>query len=319
VRSCNEIKNRIGDAEALPGACCVNLFPDNGYRPLSADHPDYIDLHAIEQDLLKAVGGRDRFEEKLRGFFRSAIDEVIDTARTGRFYFRELEKTEKTYLGTKFEILLRDWLQVPRGVRLDLRIGEREVDVKFTSAGKSGWMIPPEAIDQFCILLRVDESMAKCSFGLIRTRSEYMRKGENRDRKTSISADGRHNIWQIVWDYDYTPNFWSVVTVADREAIMTLKGGSKRLALLFERYQEIPVSRVQIAAVAAQDDYMKRIRSNQGARDILRPKRIAILYSEIDRELMQKLGIKFGHREFLSYSPKNLEEEKLLKAAGHID
>ncbi|QJB69074.1 NaeI family type II restriction endonuclease [Parasphingorhabdus halotolerans] len=295
-----------------------DLFPDSGYRPLDSDHQDFADLQSLEMDLMVAVGGKQAFEEKLRSFFRSAIDEVIDTARTGRFFFKELEKTEKTYLGTKFEILLRDWLKVPRGIYLDLLIGEREVDVKFTSAGKSGWMIPPEAIDQFCILMRVDETKAKCSFGLIKARPEYLRAGANRDKKTSISAAGRDNIWQIVWDYGYTPNFWTIVSDSDRHEIMSLKGGTKRLAMLFERYQNVPVSRVQIAAVAAQDDFMKRIRSNQGARDILKPKGIAILYSEIDGELMRRLGLRFGYREFLSYAPKSETERVLLRTAGHI-
>jgi hypothetical protein len=147
----------------------VTLFVSSGYRPLPPIHPDFADLKSLEMDLMNAVGGQQRFEEKLRSFFRSAIDEVIDTARTGRHFFKQLEKTEKTYLGTKFEILLRDWLQVPRGVRLDLLIGEREVDVKSTTGGGSGWMIPPEAIDQFCILLRVNEASAKCAFGLARS------------------------------------------------------------------------------------------------------------------------------------------------------
>lgn len=80
----------------------MNLFADTGYRPLLEDHPDYNDLGGLEADLLAAVGGRERFEEKLRSFFRSAIDEVVDTARTGRFFLSDLEKTEKTYLGTKF-------------------------------------------------------------------------------------------------------------------------------------------------------------------------------------------------------------------------
>ena len=124
---------------------------------LVPSHADFTELSALESDLLRAVGGQERLEEKLRSFFRSAIDEVIDTARSGRFFFSQLEKTEKTYLGTKFEILLRDWLQVPRGIRLDLLIGGREVDVKSTTAA-SGWMIPPEAIDQYCILLRVNRS-----------------------------------------------------------------------------------------------------------------------------------------------------------------
>jgi Restriction endonuclease NaeI len=162
----------------------MELFGGNGYRPLAFGHQDYADLFELESDLLSAVGGRQLFEEKLRSFFRSAIDEVIDTARTGRFFFTELAKTEKTYLGTKFEILLRDWLQVPCGVAMDLLIGEREVDVKSTTGGGSGWMIPQEALNQFCILLRVNESLAKCAAGLVRARPDYLRSSQNRDTKT---------------------------------------------------------------------------------------------------------------------------------------
>lgn len=106
----------------------------SGRVPLDPRHIDFTELSALEKDLLTKVKGQAELELKLRGFFRSAIDEVIDTARTRRFFFHDLEKTEKTYLGTKFEILLRDWLQVPKGVRLDLLIGGREVDVKSTTS-----------------------------------------------------------------------------------------------------------------------------------------------------------------------------------------
>jgi Restriction endonuclease NaeI len=297
----------------------VILSADSGYRPLPADHSDYKDLLALEGDLLSAVGGKDLFEEKLRSFFRSAIDEVIDTARTGRFFFKDLEKTEKTYLGTKFEILLRDWLQVPRGILLDLLIGEREVDVKSTTGGGSGWMIPPEALDQFCILLRVNESLAKCAVGIACARPAYMRAGENRDQKTSFSAAGTRNIWWLVSDFSYTPNFWSCIGDELRNQIMQSGRGTKRLAALFEHCLGMPVSRVQVAAIAAQDDFMKRLRKNGGARDLLAPKGIAILYSETDRDLMRQLGLSFGYREFLSHRPHDEAEASIMRAAGKID
>lgn len=74
-----------------------------------------------------------------------------------------------------------------------------------------------------------------------------------------------------------------------------------------------------IASIAAQDDFMKRIRRNGGARDILAPRGIAILYSETDRALMKRLGLTYGYREFLSHRPRDAEEAALLRAAGHID
>ena len=289
------------------------------YVPLPAGHADFADLSSLEYRLLEAVGGKRAFEEKLRSFFRSAIDEVIDTARTGRFTLDQLEKTEKTYLGTKFEILLRDWLQVPRGVVLDLLIGGEEVDVKSTTGGGSGWMIPPEAVDRLCVLLRVNEQKSICAVGLARARPAYLRPGLNRDAKTGFSAAGTRNIWWMVVDFPYTPNFWTQIDLPLRHAIMEPRGGTERLAALFENCLETPVSRVLIASIAAQDDFMKRIRRNGGARDLLAPKGIAILYSETDRALMDRLGIASGTREFVSYRAKDSAEEQLLRSAGHLD
>ncbi len=291
----------------------------SGRTELANTHQDFVELSALDNDLLREAGGRELFEEKLRGFFRSAIDEVIDTARTGRLFFRQLEKTEKTYLGTKFEILLRDWLQVPKGVRLDLLVGDREVDVKSTTGGRSGWMIPPEAIDQFCILLRVNEATAKCAVGIARCRQEYLLGTKNRDQKTSFSAAGTKNIWWLVSDYQYTPNFWTLIDEDRRAMIMRSGSATQKLAALFEHCIGLPVSRIQVQAIAAQDDFMKRLRKNGGARDLLAPKKIVILYSEADRKLMQQLGIACGYREFVSHKPVNQEQENLLRAAGRID
>lgn len=297
----------------------MSLFGELDRVPLGIDHPDYVSLAKLESDLIDAVQGWDSFEERLRGFFRSAIDEVIDTARTGRFFFSQLEKTEKTYLGTKFEILLRDWLGVPRGVKLDLLIAGEEVDVKSsTSAARGGWMIPPEAINELCILIKVNEVDALCDFGIVRARPEYLRSGANRDAKTSFSAAGRANIWWMAKEFGYTKNFWAMICDEDREFITSRSSGTKRIVALFERCQGMGISRVQIAAVAREADYMKRVRGNSGARDHLSPQGIAVLYSEADAQLMRRLGIKFGSREFVSHKARSDEEISMLRAAGRL-
>ena len=95
--------------------------------------------------------------------------------------------------------------------------------------------------------------------------------------------------------------------------------GTKRLAALFEHCLGLPVSRVQVAAIAAQDDFMKRLRKNGGAHDILGPKGIAILYSETDRDLMLQLHLTFGYREFISHRPLDETQAMLMRKAGKID
>ncbi len=123
---------------------------------------------------------------------RESIDEVVDTKRTGRKTLSEIEKTEKTYIGTKVEILTRNLLQVPKGKKLDLLVAKTEVDVKFT-IGKT-WMIPMEAFGEICLLINADEKNSTFGVGLLKMTPGNLTKGENRDKKLSVSARGRKNI-----------------------------------------------------------------------------------------------------------------------------
>jgi hypothetical protein len=75
-----------------------------------------------------------------------------------------------------------------------------------------------------------------------------------------------------------------------------------------------------VEAIAQQDDYMKRIRRNGGARDVLAPKGVAILWGTGDKGLIQKLKLGLvGPDEFISYKPAAAAEIALLRSAKHID
>ena len=103
-------------------------------------------------------------------------------------------------------------------------------------------------------------------------------------------------------------------------AILPPGGGTLRLAALFETVQKKPISRVIVQAIAQQDDYMKRIRRNGGARDVLAPKGIAVLWGVADKELVEKLKLgPVGPDEFISYKPTDPAEIALLRKAQHID
>lgn len=121
-----------------------------------------------------------------------SLDEVIDTARTGRISLKELEKTEKTYIGTKVEILARSLLGLKKGNKLDLKVGNHEVDVKFTIG--STWMIPMEAFNEVCLLIHANEDKGTFGVGLLQMFPDNLTTGENRDKKLSVSANGRKNI-----------------------------------------------------------------------------------------------------------------------------
>jgi hypothetical protein len=134
-------------------------------------HPDHPVVKKIEYALARQAGGMNKLISELPPLMRQAIDEVIDTIRTGRVNESELEKTEKTYIGTKMEILVRNYFRLPKGI-LDLCIDGIDVDVKNTLA--STWMIPREAVGKPCILIASDEKRRSCYFGIFVARLDYL-------------------------------------------------------------------------------------------------------------------------------------------------
>ncbi len=286
--------------------------------PLDSSHQDYDILAPIVAGLMKHGGGYDEFEMRVPALLRQAFDEVIDAPRTNRFTLDEIEKTEKTYLGTKVEILIRNYLDLPHGKILDMLVDGVEVDVKMTTA--RDWMIPRESIDRPALLVKANEKTSLCDVGVVLCRRDYLRSSRNQDSKGQIAAANYVNIWWILKEHPYPENFWERLSVEDRLEVLNAGGGTNRLAALFEKIQGRPISRIQVQALAQQHDYMKRIRRNGGARDILAPKGIALLWGTRDRALIDSLGLgAVSAEEFISFCPRTDEEAKLLKEAGHID
>ena len=121
---------------------------------IAVGHDDHSRLMALEREIVRRLGGMKKLEADIPALFRDTIDDVMLTAKTGRRSYAELEKTEKTYIGTRIEIGLRALLGVPRR-KLDLLLLGEDVDVKHTMGGN--WMIPGEALDHVCILMAADE------------------------------------------------------------------------------------------------------------------------------------------------------------------
>lgn len=281
-------------------------------------HPDYSILKPLVDALVESGGGFATFSQEIPKVLRQALDEVIDTPRTNRFTLSETEKTEKTYLGTKVEILLRAKLKLQRGRLLDVSLLGVETDIKNTMG--SNWTIPMEAVGHPCILIKENERTALCSIGMVIAREAYLNPGKNRDAKRSISQSGLRNCWWILKDHPYPENFWERMPVDQRTRIMEAGGGTQRLAALFREVQNRPISRLLMQAVAQQDDYMKRVRRNGGARDVLAPEGIGILWGTADRALIEQLNLgKVSADEFISFKPTIPVEIELLKNAGHID
>lgn len=279
--------------------------------------PDADTLDLVFKAILRQAGGISGFTSGVPPLFRKAFDEVIDSARTNRFILAELEKTEKTYIGTKVEILFRAFLKLPKGKLLDLVLDGVEVDIKFTVG--QNWMIPEEAYGHPCLLLRCDERTGFCSVGLLVIRKELLNVGLNKDKKATISKIGMTHVRWFLKDCPYPKNFWEVLDPKTREEIMEPDGGTERMVRLFRCVQRQPIPRNVIEAVAQQDDPTRRIRKGGGARDKLSKEGLAILSGENDRKEIAALGLPFcTEDEFISISSSLPEEVELLRKMGRI-
>ncbi|AUQ61891.1 NaeI family type II restriction endonuclease [Phaeobacter inhibens] len=284
---------------------------------VSPGHADHALLAAFAQDITTRAGGLMELTRSVPAMLRDCIDDVILTAKTGRRAYEDLEKTEKTYIGTRVEIELRALLRLPKG-RLDTEILGHDVDIKHTMG--SNWMIPTEAVDQPCILVAADEPRARCYLGLIVARRDYLTAGQNKDAKRSISAQGFENILWLLCDQPYPANFWRLLPEATVEDIFAGDSGNARMATLFRTVQRQPIPRDVVEAVAAQKDFMRRIRSDggHGTRDLLARDGIVILEGRKDAQLIRALDLPHcSASEFISAQLTTLAEARLAASAGH--
>lgn len=284
--------------------------------PVSAiapDHPRAADLTRIALEVEQLLGGRSAMVGWFPGMLRKVVDDVVDTVHTRRRSYGELEKTEKTYLGTRVEILMRARLRAPKG-RLDFRIAGEDVDMKFTITGN--WMIPQEAIGSACLLAALDEQKSRCFLGLIFADPENLTGGANRDGKKSISAFGLTQILWLLRDEPVEPNFWRTLSSDLVDQIFSAPTGNDKLVALFRGVMDRPIARRIVEEAAAQKDFMRRIRADggRGSRNRLAAEGILLLSGTYDAALIAALGLPpCGPSDFISH--KVTPQEAALCAA----
>jgi hypothetical protein len=249
-----------------------------------------------------AILSLDRHGTEIGRVLRDTIDQLLDGVHTGRHQWSQLYKTEKTHAGTLVEINLqrrfRDKLL--DGQTLDYSIEGVEVDCKF-SQDLFGWMIPPEAENKLCLLVWASDEASKWSAGLLRASPPYLTAKKNRDEKHRLSKEGREAITWLFQNHPLPPNVFLQLRPEQVQDILDpKKSGQKRVNRLFTHAQRLIVGRAAVATAAQQDDFMKRVRENGGAREKLRPFGIAILGHE-HRQIAHDLDLPSPNKgEFIS-------------------
>lgn len=235
---------------------------------MSDEIPVESDLQAVKEWLLSIPN----FEKRVGNSIRKSLDEVIDGARTGRWSITDLEKTEKTYIGTKIEIVLRAELCLERGDKLDTKICGKEVDIKWSLT--AAWMIPTECVGEICLLVTADDQRSRFSVGLITATKECLNTGTNKDDKATISKEGKKTIVWLVQNGELPENFLLHLPPDVRERILSCNSGQARVVSLFREVQNRIIPREVVQTLAQQDDSMKRVRD---ARKWLEEENILIL------------------------------------------
>ncbi|MEV7619133.1 NaeI family type II restriction endonuclease [Microbacterium sp. NPDC089321] len=233
---------------------------------------------------------------RLGKLMRRTLDQLYDGQRTGRYSWEQLHKTERTHYGTLFEINMRrefdDVIDEPEErQKLDYRVAGIDVDCKF-SQRMNGWMIPPEAIGHVLVVGYVSDRDSEFAFGVVRAAPGHCNVGNNRDAKVTLNRAGRDAVRWIERPGDLPPN---VLLQCDEQTLRDIfqpRSGQRRVNELLRRVTGQRIGRNTIATVAQQDDFMKRVRANGGARTALRDQGYVILGGDYarHREVAASLG-----------------------------
>jgi hypothetical protein len=258
--------------------------------------PSDPELDVVRAELERLDPSGARFAHVLR----TTLDQLLDGRRRGRFDYRDLYKTEKTYMGTLVEINLQREFDFEDGSVTDYSIVGIDVDCKF-SQRIGGWELGPEMIDQICLVVWCSDYESRWRAGLVRATAEVLRESANRDAKRRLTDVG---LQRVVWLWPnhqrLDENLLLHLDPAVRERIMTATGKVRqanavqaRVNQLFREVQGRIIRRAVLETVAhGADDPLKRARGNGGAREKLRPEGIVVLgHQDYDPLVARALGL----------------------------
>lgn len=280
-------------------------------------HPDFGLLSLIADEIEALIGIR--LEAAFTALILDAVEFVLDPIRTGRTTIVQLDNVEKTFIGLKVEHFVRDLLNAPKGVR-DLTLAGHDVDVKNTVSRSWAWMIPPESFrnEEPVLLIAADEDARKAWMGLLVCRPQYLGSPNRDDKRGVLSSAYQHILW-LAEGLDWPPNRWHGLDMRRFRELRDVPGGAARAAMFFEEnLGRVTHRSIAVALLFDQQDPLKRLRGNHGARDILAPKGIALLSGTRDRSVAAQLGFLIAGDEFVAVAPTAADDVDRLVQAGKI-
>ncbi len=241
-------------------------------------------------------------EDFFGSVIRRAIDEVLSLGEK-RISIDQLDSPEKTYIGTRIEMLVRDALDVGRGAKADAQIAGHEVDIKWSKS--LAWMIGPENLGTVCLGIGTNDDGTLFSVGLFVPHHDLVRPGRNRDMKLSLSAKFyRERVEWLVMRHPTPPNFFAALNAEVRDDILTQPSAQRRIRRLAELVPNVPIPRSAIEfASLNKDDPLRRVRKDSSRK--LPPLGDMVCLSErYGKKTLNRLGVSLppGHFYFIHKS-----------------
>ncbi|MEP6672781.1 MAG: NaeI family type II restriction endonuclease [Chthoniobacter sp.] len=252
---------------------------------------------------------------------RDTLDQVYNGQLTGRYRWSQLYNTEKAGIGMLVKINLHREFKFRDGFELDYFIAQSDVGCQF-SHSRGTWIITPEFDGQLCLLIWADDKLSAWRMGVCRADVDRLNIRCSCDRNATLNEAGRFEIAWIFKDEPLPPNALLQIDGKITSEIMRLKSNQLRVNELFRHTLGMRLGRGVISTVAQEEDYMKRVRGNTGARTALQPEGIVILEQyDSHRAIARALGaVEPGHGELvpLRIVPAKRRDPHTAEIAGRL-
>jgi hypothetical protein len=205
---------------------------------------------------------------RIAGALRRGLDLLLDGQHTGRFAWIQLSKSEKAHASAVMDMEIQREFGFADGLVGIFAIGTEDASVVF-SHSFDGWTVSDRGQNTIRLALWADDGLGRGGAGLIRL---AVRSTEMTDER----IDSRQIFW-VHRDMPLPPNVLAQLSPPSQSRIFSQPSGQQRVNELFRVVTGQRITKSVVATVAQQEDYLKRVRYNGGARSHLRQEGIVIL------------------------------------------
>ncbi|WP_430754515.1 NaeI family type II restriction endonuclease [Micrococcus luteus] len=200
-------------------------------------------------------------QDELTEAVLQSVHYILDGASTGRVYLHdpEVDSDERSAVGVNLQYRVLHVLGLPKEAPLDTTIEGIPVDIKCTTGTGYGWMIPPEAQCELCLLVKIDAEHDRFAAYLMRTHRVWLNEGGNQDKKRTITAAARKQYAVQLFEGEWAPlprNPLRDLTSDQRELVLNLhpdrqRGQETRIKAMFSYLPSTVVPRHVLETIGA--------------------------------------------------------------------